>query len=296
MIKIISSKLPHIPTPPLFYGGSELIAALIANALIEEGFSVCLDANPRSLKTWGYYFTTDVKLCNSKADLSISVINCDADIYVFQGSPLYCTTYKVFISEPQKDYYQMVFRLKDDYDVIPNTIPEWFYTPREKWEDGDYYLFMNRCDETKGCEEFVDWCIKNNYKCKMITQNWLVHSPIYAQHVLDKAKNHGIEILMNVDPLDKIEIIKGAKAVVSFLSDKYFEGYGLWVHEANWLRVPVISTPRPAVPWTMMRGTLVEGDKTIEVNKDETTWRRERSYATFKKRWVKLIENWKNSA
>jgi glycosyltransferase involved in cell wall biosynthesis len=290
MIKIVSSNLPRIPTPPIFYGGAELEAALIANALLEAGFSVCLDANPRSLKTWDYYFTTSIKLCNGKADLTISAVNCDADIHVLQGAPLFCPTYKVFISEPQKEYYNALYGLDNDHQVIPNAIPEWLYTPRERWDDGDYYLFMNRCDESKGCEEFVDWCIKNNYKCKMITQNWFVRSPAYTQRVLDKARNHGIEVLINVDPLDKIEIIKGAKAVVGFLSPKYFEGYGLWVHEANWLRVPVIATPRPAVPWTMMRGVLIDGSKITEVNKDEIAWRRERSYASFRERWVKLVE------
>ena len=295
VIKIVSGKHPYIPTPPLLYGGSELEASLTANALEEEGFDVCLDATKRSVKLWDYYFTTPPpKQCEGKPDLTISYINCFADIHVFQGRPFQCQSVKVFASEPQYNYYTMTVTDVEKL-VIPNAIPEWFYQPRESWNDGDYYLFLNRCDDNKGCREFVQWCVKNNLKCKMITQFWFVKDLDYALSVVNYAKNHGIEVLLNLSPLEKIEVIRNAKAVVGFLSKNYFEGYGLWVHEANWMRVRVISTNVQAVPWTMMRGEIVEYNdgetKTIMyVNNDESKWREDRSYSAYKKRWVKLVE------
>ena len=301
MIKIVSGLHPAIPTPPIFYGGSELMAAMTANALIEEGFDVCLEAIPRSWKTWYYYFNTDPpkKECRD-IDLTISYIKPAASednekmVHVYQGVVFQLKrAIKVFASKPQYEVYKHLFGLVSGY-LIPNTIPEWLYTPREKWDDGDYYLYLNRCDRNKGCEEFVNACIREKEKCYMITQFWFVEDVEYAKAVVEKARNNGIKVYVNVGPLEKIELIKNAKAVVGFLSERYFEGYGLWVHEANYLRVPVISTPVQAVPWTMMRGYLVEkptfSQYLEEVRKDENEWREDRSYKRYKERWVKLME------
>lgn len=284
-VKIVSGFHPLIPTPPLLYGGTELEAALTANALIEAGFTVCLDAS--RTKTWDYFFTTPPPgQCAGDVTISYVVPIDETSIHVFQGRPIQISNPKVFASQPQKDYY-INFIADVDGPVIPNAIPEWFYEPRERWDDGDYYLFMNRCDKNKGCKEFVDWCIQNHEKCIMITQNWFVEDPEYTKTVLDKAVNNGIQVKMNVDPLEKIELLKGAKAVVAFLSRNYFEGYGIWAHEANWLRVPVISTNVQAIPWTIMRGEI-NGKK---VEKDENEWRKERSYRSYKEAFVKLVSS-----
>ena len=301
MVKIISGNHPYIPTPPLLYGGTELEASLTANALIEEGFDVCLQANKRSYKVWDYYFTTrpPKSECHD-VSLTISYVN-SADMHVFQGRPFQTDSFKVFASLPQKNYYEIAISpLNNDYALIPNAIPDWLYTPRESWDEGDYYLFLNRCDDNKGCREFVHWCVKNNLKCKMITQYWFVSDINYARDTISYAKDHGIEVLTDIDPLTKIEVIKNARAVVGFLSNKYFEGYGLWVHEANWLRVRVISTNVQAVPWTMMRGEIVSYNdgytKTLYyINEDEDQWRDERSYLSYKMRWVELVEKWEDN-
>lgn len=285
MIKIVSGKHPYIPTPPLLYGGSELEASLTAYALIKNGFKVCLDAIPRSIKTWDYYFDVNPPSLECRdVELTINYLRPEGDIHVFQGRPFFAKITKVFASKPQRDYYRLVIGPTND-EIIPNAIPDWMYQPRERWDGGEYYLFLNRCDENKGCAEFVDWCIKNGHKCEMITQNWFVENPSYTNAVLEKARNHGIKVSIGTSPLEKIEKIKGAKAVVAFLSKNYFEGYGIWIHEANWLRVPVISTRVPAVPWTAMRGKI--GNKVVQ--KDETLWRKERSFKSYEEKWMSLV-------
>jgi glycosyltransferase involved in cell wall biosynthesis len=137
-------------------------------------------------------------------------------------------------------------------------------------EKGDYFAFLGRISPVKGLD-LVCRVIKNSpYRLK-IGAKVDPHDRVYLEQAVQPLiDSEQIEWLGEVDQKEKVDLLRSAKAVLSWLN--YEEAFGLIYPEANACGTPAIVNPMGATPELIgngVNGFLVTSEEEFRAKLDQ---------------------------
>ncbi|MDQ3099247.1 MAG: glycosyltransferase family 4 protein [bacterium] len=109
-------------------------------------------------------------------------------------------------------------------------------------KSGDYFVFLGRISPEKGIGEICKMIRKTSHKLKIAAKVDPVDRKYFETEVKPYIDGEQIEFLGEVDHPVKVKLLKGAKAILHFLS--WEEPFSLAIIESMACGTPVISNPR----------------------------------------------------
>jgi glycosyltransferase involved in cell wall biosynthesis len=287
---------PWLAVPPKGYGGIELVAALLADGLVEAGHEVTLFATGDSSTKAQLEFVYEVALGTTK--INDIVLDTTHSLFAMQnvrdrfdllhvhtpfsalaaaietGVPTVHTLHGSFTPEMSRLYSyvggrawfvaisqaQRTFRPQLRYaGVVHNGIDLDEYEVNEKKDD--FLLFLGRATPEKGWRRAIDTALLVGTPLISAVK---IAEPIERREWEENIRPNlppDFEVLGEISHAEKVDLLRRAKAVL-FPID-WPEPFGLVMVEAMACGTPVIGTPRGAVPEVIedgVTGWVVEVD------------------------------------
>ena len=277
---------PWLAVPPKGYGGIEWVVALLADGLVEAGHDVTLFATGDSVTRAhlssvfraapGPTAINDIELDAIHAMHALrdaggfDVLHVHAPFAAFAGAvasgvPTVHTVHGAFTERMRALYREAADRAwfvaiseaqrrsNDDLryaGVVHNGVDLDAYPLRT--DKDDYVLFLGRAAPEKGWLRAVETCRRSGDRLVSAVKVATAEEKEEWEERVRPALASDAEVFLEVDHARKVELLRGAKAVL-FPID-WPEPFGLVMAEAMACGTPVIATPRGAVPEVVEHG------------------------------------------
>ena len=271
------------PVPPEAYGGTERVVALLADGLVDAGHDVTLfasgDSQTRARLESVFHTAPSEWIGHTYWEMQHSVhafLKADEfDVLhdhtgmlglAFGGlidTPFCHTVHGPLDGQPGR-IYEQVLGLAPNAKLIsismnqrrpkpnlpwiancPNALDLSMYPFRRK-PGGDYLVFLGRMSPDKGAHRALAVALETGLPLKIAAK---CREPLEIRYFDEFIRPHlggGIEYVGEVGHADKVELLMGARALISPID--WEEPFGLMMIEAMACGTPVISTRRGAVP------------------------------------------------
>jgi glycosyltransferase involved in cell wall biosynthesis len=270
------------PVPPTGYGGIELIVSLLADGLVDDGHEVTLFASGDSLTKANLAYTYErapseligrtipelrhALACYTRAS-DFDVINDHSGMPAAArggalSTPVLHTVHGPLDGEAGGTY-ESIQQVAPDVGLISISLNQRRPKPDLPWvanipnaidlslypckpHRGDYLLFLGRMSPDKGAHRALAVALETGLPLKIAAK---CREPLEIRYFDEFIRPHlggGIEYVGEVGHADKVELLMGARALISPID--WEEPFGLMMIEAMACGTPVISTRRGAVP------------------------------------------------
>ncbi|MEW6737229.1 MAG: glycosyltransferase family 4 protein [Acidobacteriota bacterium] len=287
-MKIAIISTPYVRVPPQGYGGTELIVGLITESLVQRGHDVALYAtgdsqtsaklkalyekpvwppenifiNPavevnhvswalREAQQWG----AEVIHTHCALGLALTRFVEQPQVYTIhhvweeEYYQYYCSFPEiefVAISDFQRRTHKGIARIRTIHHGLD--LSKYEYQAKK----GDYLLFLGRIAAVKGTHLAIEAARQAGIQLKIAGDIQPVHRDYYAQQVEPEIDGKWIEYLGEADHKMKVELLKGARALLFPI--QWDEPFGLVMIESMACGTPVIAFPYGSVPEVVKDG------------------------------------------
>ncbi len=276
-MRIAQISTPHIPTPPIAYGGSELVASHITEELVRRGHQVTLFATPDSQTSATLVSFPKVNEASSfdqrelvhvanafryAGDFDIIHNHClSAGPALAQASPTPVASTLHYIHHilrffPDHDYVAVSYsqrRLANNLrirDVIHNAVDVNKFTFEQ--DKDDYLLFLGRFHSNKGAHIAIDVASRSGDRLLIAAPSPPPDQQDYFDRLIKPRLNGRIEYVGEIRGEIKAKLLAKAKALIFPLA--WDEPFGLVLLEAMASGTPVIATNRGSVSEVVLHG------------------------------------------
>lgn len=276
-MKIAQISTPHIPTPPLAYGGSELVASTITEELVRRGHQVTLFATsdshtsaelvsfPGIERLSSFDHRELVHVANAfryAGDFDIIHNHClSAGPALAHLSPTPVVSTLHYIHHilrffPDHDYVAVSHCQKNTAgdlrirEVVHNAIDSSKFTFEP--DKDDYLLFLGRFHPNKGAHLAIDVAVLSGNRLVIAAPSPAPDQEDYFNRLIKPRLGATIEYVGEVRGEPKVRLLAKAKALILPLT--WDEPFGLVMLEAMASGTPVIATNRGSVPEIVLHG------------------------------------------
>ncbi len=276
-MRIAQLSTPHLPTPPVGYGASELIASLITEELVRRGHQVTLFAHRDSTTAAGLVYFPEVDAVQrfdyrELAHVSRALALSDGfDVVhnhcLFAGpamanlreTPCLSTlhyAHPVLDCFPEHPYVAVSHAQKaasphlNVVGVVYNAIDMEGFHPTSTRKD--YLLFLGRFHPNKGADLAIE--VANRLDARLLIAAPQPH-PDQQAYFDEKVKphlGHRVEYLGEVTGEQKSRLLAEARCLL--IPDRWEEPFGLVALEAAASGTPVVAMRRGALPELVAHG------------------------------------------
>ncbi len=276
-MRIAQLSTPHLPTPPVGYGASELIASLITEELVRRGHEVTLFAHRDSVTSGRFVHFPQVEevqpfdyreLAHVSRALALSDgFDLIHNHCLFAGPAManlrrvHCIstlhyTHPVLACFPEHPYVAVSHAQRavtphlNVVGVVHNAIDLRLYHPSSAKKD--YLLFLGRFHPNKG----VDLAIRvaNRLGARLLIAAPPPHpdQQAYFDEQVRPHLDHRIEYLGEVAGERKSQLLAEARSLL--MPDRWEEPFGLVALEAAASGTPVVAMRKGALPELVVHG------------------------------------------
>ncbi len=276
-MRIAQLSTPHLPTPPVGYGASELIASLITEELVRRGHEVTLFAHRDSVTSARFIHFPQVEevqrfdyreLAHASRALALSdgfdVIHNHC---LFAGPAMArlretrCLstlhyTHPVLACFPEHPYVAVSHSQEaaasrlNVVGVVHNAIDLHTYHPSSARKD--YLLFLGRFHANKGVDLAIQ--VANRLGIRLLIAAPPPHpdQQEYFDRLVGPHINHRVEYLGEVTGERKSQLLAEARCLL--MPDRWEEPFGLVALEAAASGTPVVAMRKGALPELVVHG------------------------------------------
>jgi glycosyltransferase involved in cell wall biosynthesis len=279
---------PWFPVPPTGYGGIEWVVSLLADGLVDAGHDVTLFASGESTTkaklAFAYRDAPSRRIgqslpelhhalaCFERAD-DFEVVNdhsgpLGAALGGAVGTPVVHTVHGPLTGEAGRVYEQLA-AVAPDVGLISLSMNQRKPAPELPWvancpnaldlgaypvvpRTGDYLLFLGRMSADKGAHRAIEVAKAAGLPLKMAGKMREPAEKEYFEAYVRPKLSWGIEYLGEVDHLEKVTLLQGARATLFPI--EWEEPFGLVMIESMACGTPVIATRWGAVPEVIADG------------------------------------------
>lgn len=272
-ILLISSNV--FPTPPIFYGGLELVVHNLAIGLKNLGFEVTIaapegSAPPEGVEwintgrcgfdnpeheayniykeklddfsvtidhTWKYW-TVQSKIEKP----SLKIMKVLHGTRPWGSKPPIDKSCLIGVSKWHSQYIRDVYGVEAEYAYNGIDLAQYPYCEDKE----DYLLFLARMSYYKGALQFIKVCKKTGMKGILCGSDQYVEDQGFVWEVMKRCDGKQVRYYGEVPNALKIHFLKHAKALISPLLSEYYEVFGLNLVEALACGTPVVCTDQGA--------------------------------------------------
>jgi glycosyltransferase involved in cell wall biosynthesis len=280
-IAIIST--PFIRVPPAGYGGTELFCYELAEELHARGHDVTLfttgDSEVSCRKRWLYprpewppqphdEIAHAAWAISEAAGGGFDVVHLNSPLGVplarFVDAPVVYTihhhreaaTSRMYAANPGVGYVAISCRQRDLEAPLPGAVVIHHGLRPDRYlpggTDGGYLLHLGRYAPEKGTHLAVDVAAQAGLPLKLAGRTHAQDAAYFAEHVAPRLGRPGVEELGEADVLQKIALLRHARALVCPL--RWEEPFGLVAIEAMLCGVPVLGFARGSFPEIVEEG------------------------------------------
>jgi len=287
-MKIAMISTPYVPVPPKGYGGTELVVNLVTEHLVRRGHDVTLYATGDSQTSAQLKFLYSKSVWPPKNIFLNPVSEIDHASWAVQDAMqsgvevihMHCPlgiSRQRFSPVPQ--VYTIHHPWDEEYDIFYRHLPEINYVAisdfqRNKFSEianirtihhglnlnefdfqsskGDYVLFLGRIAAVKGVHLAIDAARQAGINLKIAGDIQPIHRDYFEREVKPGIDGRLIEYLGEADYKMKVELLKGAKAMLFPI--QWDEPFGLVMIESMACGTPVIAFPYGSVPEVVKDG------------------------------------------
>lgn len=284
-MRIAQLSTPHLPTPPVGYGASELIASLITEELVRRGHEVTLFAHSESVTSAHFLHFPEVEevqrfdyreLVHVSRALALSLgFDVIHNHCLFAGPAMaslretHCLstlhyTHPVLASFPEHPYVAVSHAQKaasvrlNVVAVVHNAVDLRLFHPSSSKRD--YLLFLGRFHPNKGADLAIQ--VANRLGARLLIAAPPPHpdQQAYFDGQVKPHLNHRIRYIGEVTGERKSQLL--AEAHCLLMPDRWEEPFGLVVLEAAASGTAVVAMRKGALPELIVPGEtgfLVDG-------------------------------------
>ncbi len=276
-MRIAQLSTPHLPTPPVGYGASELIASLITEELVRRGHEVTLFAHHASVTSARFFHFPEVEevqrfdyreLAHVSRSLTLSdefdVIHnhclfAGPAMAALRRTPCLSTlhyTHPVLACFPEHPYVAVSYAQKavssplNVVGVVHNAIDLRLYHPSSVKKD--YLLFLGRFHPNKGADLAIQVADRLGARLLVAAPPPHPDQQAYFDEEVEPFLGHSIEYLGEVTGEQKSSLLAEARCVL--MPDRWEEPFGLVALEAAASGTPVVATRKGALQELIVHG------------------------------------------
>jgi glycosyltransferase involved in cell wall biosynthesis len=287
-MKIAMISTPYVPVPPKGYGGTEFVVGLITEHLVRRGHDVTLYATGDSHTSAKLKSLYKKSIWPPKNVFLNPVTEIDHASWAVQdalqhGAEVIHMHCPLGLALQRYSSVPLVYTIHhpwdEEYDNCYNHLPECSYVAisdfqRKKFtglnnirtihhglnlnefdfqsNKGDYVAFLGRIATVKGVHLAIEAARQAGVHLKIAGDIQPIHQDYYESEVKPKIDGRLIEYIGEADFKTKVELLKGAKAMLFPI--QWDEPFGLVMIESMACGTPVIGFPYGSVPEVVKDG------------------------------------------